>query len=320
MPMHHALLTDYPWPDVEIERAVLAEYDTELIVAEQSDVQSLTRLATDADAIITNWTRIPAEVIRAATRCRIIARLGIGLDNVDIEQATRQGIVVTNVPDYCLIEVAEHTIATLLALARKLPQYHMLAQSGRYDLSAGFPLRRVEGRTLGLVGFGRIARCVARKANALGLRILATSRSQRDPVAGVSFVPLDSLLAKSDFVSLHLPLTAETERLVAREQFARMKPTAFLINTARGGLVDHSALADALAADRLAGAALDVQQPEPPDLGAPPYNDPRVLITPHAAFYSEQSVAELRTRVAHQVGRRLSGAVPEHVVNPQVLG
>ena len=269
---------------------------------------------------MTTWAHVSADVIRAAEHCRIIARMGIGLDNIDVGFATEQGIVVTNVPDYCVVEVAEHTLAVLLAMGRKLPQYHLLAQSGEYNLPAGFPLRRIEGQTLGLVGLGRIGRLVARKAAALGLRILATRRSEPEPVDGVEFVSLDTLLAESDFLSLHLPLTPETTGLIGREQLARMKPTAFLINTSRGGLVDHEALAEVLAVDRLAGAALDVHQPEPPDLSTPPQSDPRVLITPHAAFYSEESVAELRHRASHQVGYRLAGRVPEHVVNPQVLG
>ena len=313
--IYRALITDYAWPDVEIERSVLARYGVELIVADQTDVESLARLAIDVDAILTNWAPVSAEVIDAATRCQIIARLGIGLDNIDVSRATERRIVVTNVPDYCLIEVAEHTIALLLALARKLPLYHAQAQQGQYNLPAGFPLRRIEGQTLGLVGYGQIARRVAQKARALGLQVIATRRSRLSASEPVQFVPLNDLLTASDYVSLHLPLTNETEHLIGSEQFEKMKPTAFLINTARGGLVDASALAGALTAGQLAGAALDVHQPEPPDLSAPPYTDPRVLTTPHAAFYSEESVAELRTRVAHQVGTKLSGDTPEHVVN-----
>jgi D-3-phosphoglycerate dehydrogenase len=160
---------------------------------------------------------------------------------------------------------------------------------------------------------------VAAKAQALGLRILATSHSRRDPMPGVTWVDLKEVLSQSDFVSLHVPLNDETRGMIAAAELALMKPTAFLINTARGGLVDHRALAAALAAGKLAGAALDVQDREPPDLSQPPYNDQRVIITPHAAFYSSESVEELRRRVAHQVGVRLSGGRPENVVNPAVL-
>jgi D-3-phosphoglycerate dehydrogenase len=319
MPSHKVLLTDYAWPDLEIERNILADYDAELVVAPDRELPTLISLAPGADAIMTNWSDVPASLIDAAANCRIIARLGIGLDNIDVRHATRRGIPVTNVPDYCLIEVAEHTMALLLALARKIGVFHENARAGRYDLAAGFPLRRIEGQTLGIVGLGQIGRRVAAKARGLGLRILATSRSRRDPMAGVAWAEVKELLPASDFVSLHVPLNDETRGIVGAGELALMKPTAFLINTARGGLVDHRALAKALAGGKLAGAALDVQDREPPDLSQPPYNDPRVIVTPHAAFYSSESVEELRRRVAHQVGVRLSGRRPETVVNPEVL-
>jgi D-3-phosphoglycerate dehydrogenase len=316
---HKVLLTDYAWPDLDIERNVLAGYNAELIVASDRNTSTLVRLAHDADAIMTNWSDVPAALIDAAPKCRVISRLGIGLDNIDVRHATERGIPVTNVPDYCLVEVAEHTIALLLALARKIGIYHENARAGRYDLPAGFPLRRVQGQTLGIVGLGQIGRQVATRAQAMGLKILATSRSRRDPMPGVAWADLDELLSQSDFVTLHVPLTQETRHMIDAPQIARMKPTAFLINTSRGGLVDHRALAVALANGRLAGAALDVQDREPPDLSQSPYNDPRVIVTPHAAFYSSESVDELRRRVAHQVGTRLAGGRPENVVNPQVL-
>jgi D-3-phosphoglycerate dehydrogenase len=319
MPTYRVLLTDYAWPDLEIERTILAKHDAELVVAPDRKLPSLLKLAADADAIMTNWSDVPAELIDAAANCQIIARLGIGLDNIDVRHATRRGIPVTNVPDYCLIEVAEHTMALLLALARKIGVFHENARSGRYDLSAGFPLRRIEGQTLGIVGLGQIGRRVAAKAQAFGLRILATNRSRRDPVPGAVWAKLNELLSQSDFVSLHVPLNDETRGMIGAAELALIKPTAFLINTARGGLVDHGALAAALAGGKLAGAALDVQDREPPDLSQPPYNDPRVIVTPHAAFYSSESVEDLRRRVAHQVGVRLTGGRPENVVNPKVL-
>ncbi len=316
---HKVLITDYAWPDLEIERDILAEYDAELVVAPAGDVATLLKLAADVEGIMSNWANVPAVVIDAAPNCRIISRLGIGLDAIDVKHATSRGIPVTNVPDYCLIEVAEHSLALLLALARKVHIFHANARAGRYDLSAGFPLRRIAGQTLGLVGLGNTGRCVAIKAQAFGLRVIATSRSRRSPPENVPYVEFDTLLRESDFVSLHLPLAPSTRHLVGAAQLAQMKQSAFLINTARGGLVDHAALAAALAANVIAGAALDVQDPEPPDLTAPPWNDPRVIVTPHAAFYSSESVEELRRRASRQVGTRLAGGRPENVVNPEVL-
>jgi len=319
MPTHQVLLTDFAWPDLDIERNILAEYGAELTVAPDRELPTLIRLARDADAIMTNWSDVPAELIDAATKCRIIARLGIGLDNIDLRHATERGIPVTNVPDYCLIEVAEHTLALLLALARKIGVFHQNARAGRYDLAAGLPLRRIEGQTLGIVGLGQIGRRVAAKAQAIGMKLLATSRSGRHSVPGLAWADMNELLSQSDFVSLHVPLKDDTRGMIGASELALMKPTAFLINTARGGLVDHNALAKALAEGRLAGAALDVQDREPADLWQPPYSDPRVIVTPHAAFYSSESVEELRRRVAHQVGTRLTGGRPENVVNPEVL-
>jgi D-3-phosphoglycerate dehydrogenase / 2-oxoglutarate reductase len=313
------LLTDYAWPDVEIERRTLAEIDADLVVAPAQDVATLMALAADADAIMTNWAKVPAPVIEAAPKCRIVARLGIGLDNIDVAAATSRRIVVTNVPDYCLIEVAEHALALLLGLARKVAFYHHETKSGRYALQAGPQLRRIEGQTLVIIGLGNIGRMVARKAQGLGLNVVATSRTQRGSVGGVAICPFDELLAASDYVSLHLPLTAENRHLIGSRQLAQMKSSAFLINTARGGLIDHNALADALQGGKLAGAALDVQDPEPPDLSQPPWNDPRVVVTPHAAFVSQESLANLRTRTARQVADLLSGSRPENVVNPAVL-
>lgn len=313
------LLTDFAWPDLEIERAELARSGAKLIVAPAGDEQTLAEHAAEADAIMTNWAPVTAPVIDAAPRCRIISRLGIGLDNIDVRHATERRIPVTNVPDYCLVEVAEHTIALVLALGRKIHRYYGAALSGRYDLTLGFPLRRIEGQTLGIVGLGQIGRRVADKAVALGMRVIATSRSARQMPVGVEQVEIEGLLRESDYVSLHVPLTDETRQLIGGAQLAQMKRTSFLINTSRGGLVDHAALAAALANGQIAGAALDVQSPEPPDLSQAPYNDPRVIVTPHAAFYSEESVGDLRRRASRQVGDRLSGRVPPHVVNPEVL-
>lgn len=316
--MFRVLLTDYAWPDLEIERAILREVDAELVVAARQDIVSLSAAARDMDAILTCWARVAEETIAAAGNCRIIARLGIGLDNIDVAAATRRGIMVTNVPDYCAHEVAEHTVALLLGLARKVAFYHHETKQGRYDLKAGPLLRRVAGQTLGIVGLGQIGREVARRAAPLGLKILAASRRQV-ACPDVEHTDLESLLAASDYVSLHVPLNLQTRHLIGAAQLARMQPSAYLINTARGGLVDHTALADAIAAGRLAGAALDVQDPEPPDLTQPPFSDPRVIVTPHAAFVSEESLIELRTRATRQVAACLSGQTPPNVVNPECL-
>lgn len=315
MPRYQVLLTDYAWPDLDIERATLAAVGAELVVAERTDAATLAALAAEADAIMTTWARVPAEVLTAAKHCRIVARLGIGLDNIDVDFATRQGMLVTNVPDYCLKEVAEHTLALILALGRKVAFYHQQTKSGGYDLAAGPALRRLEGQTVGIVGLGNIGRQVAAKAASLGFRVIATTRRAANIPPNIECLPLDALLVQSDFVSLHVPSTAETSHFMGAAELAHMKPTAYLINTSRGAVLDEQALAEALAAGRLAGAALDVQQQEPPDLSRPPFDDPRVIVTPHAAFYSLEAVAELRRRASRQVADVLSGKTPENVVS-----
>lgn len=316
----HVLLTDYAWPDVSVERDLLAEADAELRVALSTDEATLARLAADADAIMTCWAPVTGDVIRHATRCRIIARLGIGLDNIDVDEASQRGIAVTNVPDYCVTEVAEHALALLLALARKVAFYHLQTKSGRYDLPSGLPMWRISGRRLGIVGFGQIGRALARKAAALELEVLATGRTRPASLDGARWCDFEELLTQSDYVSLHVPLVPETRHMIGSRELSLMKSTAFLINTARGGLIDHAALAAALSAGEIAGVALDVQEPEPPALGQPPWNDPRVIVTPHTAFASVESIQDLRHRATNQVISMLRGDAVPHVVNSASLG
>ncbi|MCR9119393.1 MAG: C-terminal binding protein, partial [bacterium] len=197
---------------------------------------------------------------------------------------------------------------------RNIGRFHQQSKNGRYDLAAAPTMRRMEGRTFGIVGMGATGSATAQLATALGMRVIASSRSE-PPTTGVTFVERAALWAESDFVSLHLPLTNDTSRLIDSNVLSAMKPTAFLINTARGGLIDHAALTDAIIAGEIAGAALDVQDPEPPDLATPPYNDERVIVTPHAAFTSLESLLELRTRAIQQVIAILRGESAPDVVN-----
>jgi D-3-phosphoglycerate dehydrogenase len=312
------LYTDFPWPDISIEQNLLRDAGCDIVVAPDNKEATQAALAPGVDVIITCWAPVTARVVDAADRCRHIARTGIGLDNIDVRRATERGILVTNVPDYCIHEVAEHSLALILALGRKIAAYHLAAKRGQYDLVAGLPVERIRGKTLGIVGLGQIGKLLAQKAAAIGMRVIGVNRSGNS-VPGVKLVALDELLASSDFISLQAPLNDQTRHMIDSAALARMKPTAFLINTSRGALVDHAALAHALAAGQLAGAALDVQEPEPPDLSQPPFNDPRVIVTPHVAFYSSEATEELRTRVAEQVVAYLRGHRPENVVNPSVL-
>jgi D-3-phosphoglycerate dehydrogenase len=317
-PPFRVLLTDRAWPDCSIERGILAGVGAEVIEAPRSDEATLIELARDADAIGTNWASVTANVIRAAPNCKIVARFGIGLDNISVATATEQGIPVTNVPDYCVSEVSDHALALLLAAARNIAFFHARTKGGEYRLSAAPTMKRLSAATLGLIGFGHIARALLPKARAIGMTVLAHSRRLDDFGTGCPMVSLDELLAQSDFISLHAPLSESTRHLISTPQFRRMKPTAWLINTSRGALIDAAALRNALEAGQIAGAALDVFDPEPPDLTDPVYRDERVIVTPHAAFVSEESLHELRTRVSRQMADALEGGRPVNVVNPEV--
>lgn len=310
-----ALFTDRPWGNSDLEREILAPIGVEVIEATNGDESTLVALAKEADAIATCWAKVTENVIAAAPRCRIICRMGIGLDNIALPAATARSIPVTNVPDYCIEEVADHTLALLLALSRNIGFYHLRTKRGEYDLKAGPPMRRLAGQTLGLLGLGRIGRRVAEKARGLGLRVIAHTRSGDDHGTGCPMVSLDTLFQESDFLSLHAPLTPATRHILDERALRQMRPHAVVLNTSRGPLIDPEALATALRENRIAGAGLDVFEPEPPDLADPLYRDERVIVTPHAAFVSEDSLIDLRQRVARQIAARLTGSVPENVVN-----
>ncbi|MGA3323349.1 MAG: C-terminal binding protein [Terriglobia bacterium] len=316
------LITDYAWKDLEIERVILAHVDANLVVAESGAEDELTALATEADGILTCWKPVTAKVIQAARECVAIGRYGIGLDNIDVAEATQHGIVVTNVPSYCVDEVSDHALALLLSLARAVTFYDRAIKSGIYDLKAGTPLFRVRGRILGIVGFGKIGRTLYHKARGLGLKVIVFDPYvTRASLSGfeVEVVDFHGLLERSDFISLHVPLTPETRGLFNLAAFRRMKPTAFLINTSRGHLIDAEALREALDKRIIAGAGLDVLPVEPPAPGDPLAVHPRIIITPHAAFNSEESLIELRETAAKQMAAVLCGTRPENIVNPGVL-
>jgi len=314
-------VSDSVFPHLDAAREVLSAIGAELQLAAEPTPEAIMRVAIDADALLATYAKITAEMIRQMRRCRIISRFGIGVDNVDIAAATSAGIVVTKVPDYCIDEVSDHAMALLLALVRKIPSANAQVHAGRWEMQAVVPIHRLRGSVLGLVGFGRIPQLVAPKAKSFGLRVVAY-----DPYipqetlsrAGVEGVDFPQLLQISDYVSIHSPLLPETTGMFNAEVFRQMKPTAYLINTARGPIVDEAALARALDAGQLAGAALDVMPQEPPS-GSPLLGRNNVIITPHTSFYSEESLVDLQTKAAEEVVRVLKGQAPRNPVNPEVL-
>lgn len=316
------LVTDYTWPSTAPEAEVLARVGARLLEAETGSEEELLRLAPQADAILTCFKQVPASVVRAGTKLQVIGRYGIGVDNIPVDEATRLGIPVTNVPAYCLDEVAEHALALLLAGARSVVRYDRAVQADDWSLATGMPVYRVAGRTLAIIGFGKIGRTLARKAAALDLQVVAHDPWVPDEdirAAGAEPAGLDEALARADFLSLHTPLTEDTQHLLNAERLARIKPGAFVINTARGALIDQEALLAALQSGRVSGAGLDVFVPEHLPAGHALLTQPNVIATPHTAFYSEESVLELERLAAQNVADILSGRRPADVVNPEVL-
>jgi D-3-phosphoglycerate dehydrogenase len=314
-------VADSVFPNLDPARAVLSKIDAELRLAEKPTPEEILRVACNADAVLVTYAKITADMIRQMPRCRIIARFGIGVDNVDIAAATHAGIVVTRVPDYCIDEVSDHTLALLLALVRKIPFANSHVHSGRWEMSSIVPIHRLRGKILGLVGFGKIPQLVAPKAKAFGLKVVTYDPyvpEEITTVAGVESVDFAELVKVSDYVSIHTPLMPETEGLFNADVFRQMKPTAYLINTARGPIVDETALANALDAGRLAGAALDVLSKEPPT-ASPLLGRDNVILTPHMSFYSVESLVELQTKAAEEVVRVLTGRVPRDPVNPEAM-
>ena len=286
------------------------------------DAEDLVAAGRDADGLLNQYCPIGAEAIAGLERCRVVSRYGVGYDTVDVAAATARGICVTNVPDYCVDEVSDHALALLLASARGVALLDHHVRNGTWDYKLGRPMFRLRGRVLGLLGFGRIPRALAGKAATLGLRILAHDpflAAEDVRAGGAEPVALHDLVGTADFVSVHVPLQAATRGLIGEALLRRMKATAVLINTSRGPVVDEAALVRALRERRLAGAALDVLETEPPPPGHPLLGLPGVILTPHVAWYSEESEAELRRRAAESVRVVLEGRIPRHVVNPEAL-
>lgn len=269
------------------------------------------------------YTPFTAEVLAQLPHCRLIARYGIGMDSVDLEAATALGIVVANAAEFCVPEVADHTTALILGLARRIPHTDRYVRAGHWAgaVSRFGPIQRLSSQTVGLVGFGRIGRRVAQNLRPMVGGLLAydpyVAQTQADDY-GVRMTPLTELLTQADFVSIHTPLMPQTRGLIGADQLGQMKPSAYLINTSRGPVVDEAALVDALTQGQIAGAALDVFDPEPLADNSPLRQMEHVILTPHIAANSVQAIDDLRIDVTENVAAILRGAWPRHVMNPTV--
>ena len=315
------------FPPLEAERRIYSIHFFQLVEANSWEEIDAPARAT-AEALCVVSSPVTLDMIDHLPGLRVISRFGSGVDKIDVEAATRRRIAVVNVPSFCLAEVADHTMALLLGAARRIIEMDAALRAGRWRARIELPVRRIAGRRLGLVGFGRIAQEVARRAAAFGLR-LQTCDPKIDAAAalrlGVEVVDFPALLETSDFVSLHTPLTPQTRRLMGAAELGRMHRDAILINTARGAVVDEEALAQALRDGVIAGAALDVYEgldvfgPAPEVVRHPLLELPNVILTPHAAACSEEALDELMTSGARQAVDALAGRHPANCVNPQVL-
>ncbi len=316
------------YPVEEAERVELARAGAELMEIEGHEPHEILAAAEDCDALLVVSSRVPGNVIERLSHCRVIARLGAGTDKIDVAAATRRGILVTNVPDFCLHEQAEHTLALLLTFARRLPFMMEAMRAHNWSARHHPGVHRLAGQTLGLIGFGTSAQAVASRAAAFGLRLLAWVRNpiKYESIAeklGTSLVSLEQLLSESEFVSIHVPLCDETRHLLSAERLARLKPTAVLINTARGAIIHEAALVELLQQRKIAGAALDVFEgidvfaiPGTPS-SHPLLELDNVILTPHCAGSSVESSLDSKVRGARNAADVLLGIQPQYIVNPE---
>jgi D-3-phosphoglycerate dehydrogenase len=318
------VITDFDYGDNDVERAILEPIGADIVPLQAKSEDDLLADAADCDAIMNQYARVGAKTIAVMTRCRIVARYGVGVDIVDIEAATAKNLLVTNVRDYCTEEVADHAIALWMALARKLFQYDRATHRGTWRWQSGAPVHRLRGRTMGIVSFGKIGQAIGIRAGAFGVELIVYDPYLPDAVASAHHatkMEKDELLARSDFIMMQVPMTTETRHFLGPREFTLMKRGVFIINTGRGPTIDNKALYQALLSGKVAGAGLDDPEEEPAKRAAWSPKDnllfshPNVIFTPHAAYYSEQSIRLAREIAASEVRRVLTGERPQNPVN-----
>ncbi len=302
--------TENIFPTLDSAKAALARLNPTLRMAKSTSAEDILEVARDADAILVTYAKLPRDLILQLTRCKAIGRFGLGVDNIDLPACKEKGIAVNYVPDYCIREVSDHAMAMLLALIRKIPLSNKVVQAGRWEMPVVVPIRRIEGTVVGLLGFGNIPRLVAPKAKAFGMKVIAFdpyAKADLFKTAGVESVDFDTLLKTSDYISVHAPHTPQTRGMMHADAFAKMKKGAYIVNTARGPLIDEPALIAALDSGQIGGAALDVVAVEPLPKDSPLLGRDNVILTPHTGFYSIEALDELQSKCASDVARVLSG-------------
>jgi len=322
------VITDYDFGDVDVESGILEAVGAEVIALQSKQEEDLFDAAKDCAAMMNQYARIGEKTIGHMKRCEVIARYGVGVDIVDVDAATKKGILVTNVQNYCTEEVADHAISMWLTLARKLPDYDRATHNGIWKWQSGQPVYRLRGRTMGVVSFGKIGQAIAERARAFGVNVIAYDPFLPADIAakhGVELVSKSDLLERSDYVLMQAPMTPDTKHFLSDAEFAAMRPGAIVINTGRGPTIDNKALYRALTEGHIAAAGLDDPEEEPAKRAAwtpddnPIFTLPNVLVTPHAAYYSEESIHAARVTAATQVAKVLTGQKPDYTVNAEAL-
>jgi D-3-phosphoglycerate dehydrogenase len=319
------VVTDYIEPDLNWEAAELAKRGLEFVCHQIkfAPLEQIIAATRDADIVLVNMVPVTPELIAGWEKCRLVIRHGVGYDNVDVAALEKAGIPLCYIPDYCVEEVAEQAIALLLACGRKLVSSRKVLDDssarGRWDFTDVIPIYRMAGRTVGIIGCGRIGSRVYQRLQSFGFKFLICDpylTEERKRELGIEVVPKETVFRESDFVTIHTPLTPETRHIVNAETLAMMKPTAYLVNTARGPMVDAQALAEALKNGVIAGAGIDVYSTEPPPPDFPLFGLPNAILTPHLAWYSEEGGWRIRELIILEIDRFVAGLPPRYVAKP----
>ena len=317
---YRVVITDCDHGSIEEEKEEFGRVGAELILAQAQEENHLIQACREADGLLNQYAFLTRRVLENLPKCKVVSRYGVGVDSVDLKAATDLGIIVANVPDYCLGEVADQTISIILALIRKTAFFDQKVKSGQWDFRLGIPINRTRGKTLGLIGCGKIGMEVSKRISSFGIKVIAF-----DPYIGktpevIELKDIDSVLKESDIISIHCPLNDSTRHLIGEREFTKMERKPLLVNTSRGAIVDEKDLINALKQGHISGAGLDVLEKEPPDAQNPLLKMENVVLSPHIGFYSEESISELKRRTAKNVSEVLMGKWPSSVVNYEVMG
>ena len=317
---YQVIITDCDHGSIREEKEEFDRMGAELILAQAQKEDDLIRVCKEADGLLNQYALLTRKVLKSLPKCKVISRYGVGVDSVDLKAATDLGVIVANVPDYCMDEVANQTIAMILTLIRKTAFFDRKVKSGEWDFHQGIPIYRTSGKTLGLIGCGKIGLEVAKRISAFGVRVMTFDPYLEKASEGIELKDFDTVLKESDFISIHCPLNDSTRHLIGDKEFKKMEKKPLLVNTSRGPIIDEKALIQALREGLLSGAGLDVLEKEPPDSKNPMLKMENVVLSPHISFYSAESISELKRRTAKNVADVLMGKWPGSVVNREVRG